>query len=438
MRLSFDKPAIILLLAIAAPAGSLAQEPEKKQPAPEKRIPRAVGKATSPKKGLAMVEIDRGSRKVSVSARLACYQLGRTLGFVMLLRVTGSKPAEYAPELERAATICRGLKFELPTMPKIDSYGDIWDARDYLFEKSGKSIHDRVESQHGKAAAALFNLGAEAVMCKLLYSADISEPNSENKKKINQMLADKLKVAVVQAEMKRPEGIDAIRPLVSWIEKTKPAGRDFTKTYTACSQSIISVLMKEMAEDRVRSAGLASSANKQRGADPAIVRAPKTRMDLEAEALLKKFIDADHPSKIRKLTLNLRPTKAACDQLLEPKLAAVAAKAYGELYDEESTSLMRERFETEFILRKISTDELRQQTPLARQFPGGYKSIAPKMNKGFTLYEVRFVRPGETTGMRYDGLVKIDKQWFWFPKIWRLLDDSGLQGKRFQPLPPKE
>ena len=33
----------------------------------------------------------------------------------------------------------------------------------------------------------------------------------------------------------------------------------------------------------------------------------------------------------------------------------------------------------------------------------------------------KFVRPGEPSGMAYDGLVWVDDHWAWFPKPYRVL-----------------
>jgi hypothetical protein len=33
----------------------------------------------------------------------------------------------------------------------------------------------------------------------------------------------------------------------------------------------------------------------------------------------------------------------------------------------------------------------------------------------------KFVKPGETIGMAYDGLVFVNGHWAWFPKAWHAL-----------------
>jgi hypothetical protein len=51
--------------------------------------------------------------------------------------------------------------------------------------------------------------------------------------------------------------------------------------------------------------------------------------------------------------------------------------------------------------------------------PGGYQQQAAHFSKNVAIYGFKYVAPGETTGMAYDGLVLVDGKWVMIPKMWR-------------------
>jgi hypothetical protein len=46
------------------------------------------------------------------------------------------------------------------------------------------------------------------------------------------------------------------------------------------------------------------------------------------------------------------------------------------------------------------------------------KRVAEHLKPGLTLYRFKFVKPGETVGMAYDGLVHVNGHWVMLPKPW--------------------
>ncbi|MFC7277600.1 Imm49 family immunity protein [Paractinoplanes rhizophilus] len=58
---------------------------------------------------------------------------------------------------------------------------------------------------------------------------------------------------------------------------------------------------------------------------------------------------------------------------------------------------------------------------LSRFFPGGYRSIAGLLMPKRVWAAWRYVTPGRTAGLSYDGLAWCDDHWAWFPKPYRLL-----------------
>jgi hypothetical protein len=64
---------------------------------------------------------------------------------------------------------------------------------------------------------------------------------------------------------------------------------------------------------------------------------------------------------------------------------------------------------------------LADDNELSRHFPGGYKAIAPWLNPHRVWVCWKYVRPGETSGLAYNGLVWCDDHWAWLPKPYTVL-----------------
>ncbi len=74
--------------------------------------------------------------------------------------------------------------------------------------------------------------------------------------------------------------------------------------------------------------------------------------------------------------------------------------------------------QTELQLWSARGDQLRGDVT---GFPGGYKALAEHLVPDRTWSAWKYVRPGTTLGMAYDGLVWLDDRFVWFPKPWRAL-----------------
>ena len=64
---------------------------------------------------------------------------------------------------------------------------------------------------------------------------------------------------------------------------------------------------------------------------------------------------------------------------------------------------------------------LREDNELSRRFPGGYRALAPHLRPEPIWFVWQYLRPGESAGMRYDGLVRLPDRWVWFPKPYRIV-----------------
>ena len=77
--------------------------------------------------------------------------------------------------------------------------------------------------------------------------------------------------------------------------------------------------------------------------------------------------------------------------------------------------------QTELLLWNATSEELNEGTGDAGQFPGGYQEAAKHLKPGVTWYRFKFVEPGKTLGMAFDGLACINGRWTIFPEPWRVL-----------------
>jgi hypothetical protein len=75
---------------------------------------------------------------------------------------------------------------------------------------------------------------------------------------------------------------------------------------------------------------------------------------------------------------------------------------------------------TEIIVTSARGDELATAT----WFPGGYGTLEHIVPDRIWL-AWKYVVPGETLGIAYDGLVWLDDRFVWFPKPWRVRPTSA-------------
>lgn len=74
---------------------------------------------------------------------------------------------------------------------------------------------------------------------------------------------------------------------------------------------------------------------------------------------------------------------------------------------------------TEILLVSALGEEL----ATAAGFPGGYRSLTDVVPDRIWI-AWKYVVPGQTSGMAYDGLVWLDDRFVWFPKPWRVTTKS--------------
>jgi hypothetical protein len=69
---------------------------------------------------------------------------------------------------------------------------------------------------------------------------------------------------------------------------------------------------------------------------------------------------------------------------------------------------------------------------------GGYQQVLPYFNEGFPVGRFKFVKKGETLGLKFDGLTKVNGRWVLMPKPWESLAAAAPQteGAQAAPAPP--
>lgn len=141
--------------------------------------------------------------------------------------------------------------------------------------------------------------------------------------------------------------------------------------------------------------------------------------EASARALLSAFLDpaADRVA----LTAALAPTDTDIRMVYKPPLSDALIAAYRKLF-RPGVKIGPKHGQTDLLVVWTTTDHLIAGDPVLGQFPGGYRKVLGLMNPGVPIVRFKFVRPGETLGMAFDGLVFVNGHWVLMPKPWRALE----------------
>ena len=122
------------------------------------------------------------------------------------------------------------------------------------------------------------------------------------------------------------------------------------------------------------------------------------------------------------MTKALKPTSADYKAVFTDDFASKAEKGYEELWNDPKAVITRgDAGNTELKLSKATTDDIKAWThDVEMDFPGGYQKVGQYFKPGLTVYRWKYVKPGETLGMAYDGLIYVNSHWAWFPKPWHI------------------
>ncbi|MDU8926852.1 hypothetical protein RXV86_05610 [Alisedimentitalea sp. MJ-SS2] len=142
--------------------------------------------------------------------------------------------------------------------------------------------------------------------------------------------------------------------------------------------------------------------------------------EADARAMLEEFLKPGND--LARMTRNLLPRSELVRQVYGEPLATRMM----EMYDAALTpdvKIAPKLGQTDLLMTYATTGALKQGAPELGEFPGGYKKVLPFIKADVPIVRFKFVKPGETLGMAYDGLVYVGGQWVWMPKPWRALED---------------
>jgi len=142
-----------------------------------------------------------------------------------------------------------------------------------------------------------------------------------------------------------------------------------------------------------------------------------------AKALLGEFLKPEADRK--KLTMELRPTKEDYRAFYAEEGEAARAEAYYEkLWASGEAVIAPKDGQTELRLFSATVKELDNYEGEYAEFPTAMISLANDLKPDLTIYAFKFVKPGEKSGMAYEGLTHINGRWRLFPKPWKYMDSK--------------
>ena len=130
---------------------------------------------------------------------------------------------------------------------------------------------------------------------------------------------------------------------------------------------------------------------------------------------------------LRALVPDERRARLALKDDIEPetlKKVVEFHKGFGTRPDEEVAKWAEPEL-TMVNVHGSTTEQLkanRERTVASQEFPGGARQMAERvLRPGMTFYEVEFVKPGETTGVKYHLFYWDGQQWSMMGPIWRVV-----------------
>lgn len=116
----------------------------------------------------------------------------------------------------------------------------------------------------------------------------------------------------------------------------------------------------------------------------------------------------------------LRPRAGDAALAFRAEFAAQAARAYEAIW---RSAPRVSRAPPNFIVQchLAPAGMLGEDNALSYRFPGGYRHIASMLQPERIWAHWKYLKPGQSAGQSYDGLVWLDDHWAWFPKPYRVL-----------------
>jgi hypothetical protein len=141
----------------------------------------------------------------------------------------------------------------------------------------------------------------------------------------------------------------------------------------------------------------------------------------DGRALLQRFFDAaeDHGA----LTLSLKPSPEDVRAVYAEPLASALIDAYDGMF--VPGAVIEPKPEHKQLLTTFTTTgRLKAGDPVLDDFPGGYRDVLRYIVADVPIGRFKFVKPGATLGLAFDGLIFVNDRWVFMPKPWRGLPDA--------------
>jgi hypothetical protein len=137
-----------------------------------------------------------------------------------------------------------------------------------------------------------------------------------------------------------------------------------------------------------------------------------------AKALLTEFQKPGADTK--KLTMELKPETADYKAFYKEESTAKRAEDYfAKLWAGGNAVVAPKEGQTELKLASATPKDLSESTGQYAEFPTSMQALGDELNPNITVYAFKFVKPGETSGMAYEGLTYVNGKWKLFPKPWQ-------------------
>ena len=141
--------------------------------------------------------------------------------------------------------------------------------------------------------------------------------------------------------------------------------------------------------------------------------------EADAVALLNGFLDPG--ADLIALTAELAPTEDDILSVYGEPLAGKLIAMYAQMFT-PGARIGPKPGQTALIVVRDTTGALQRGDAVLRDFPGGYEEVRPYFVADVPIVRFKFVQPGETLGLAFDGLIHVNGRWVLMPKPWRALD----------------
>ena len=123
--------------------------------------------------------------------------------------------------------------------------------------------------------------------------------------------------------------------------------------------------------------------------------------------------------------LELCPAPDVYRRVFDASVVDAARAAYTRLWT-EIPNLPVPPIDTSPLVNAAMAEDFTVGGPRTRPFANGYREIGAKLIPGVAWLVLRFVKPGSTIGLAFDGFVYLEPGNFaWFPKPWKMLAPAG-------------